>query len=107
MPEGLLAFALPAIFWEETELSFSRMEAAGCEMPSASHRGPMCHVSDLSGVRAAVGSPLSPQAPHASPRGLAELRRGAGCGLPSPSVSPLKMGVQGRQGKQRVGEDLA
>ena len=69
VPEGLLAFALPAIFWEETELSFSRMEAAGCETPSASHWGPMCHVSDLSGVRAAVGVSAFPTGPSCQPQG--------------------------------------
>lgn len=43
---GLLAFAFPAIFWEDTELGFRRMEAAGVEVPSTSHQGPTCQMRD-------------------------------------------------------------
>lgn len=66
---GLLDFALPAIFWEETELSSSRREAVGFEVPSASHPGPLCHMRNLGGML------------------------WAGAWLPSPLVSLLQMGV--------------
>lgn len=66
VPEGLLAFALPAIFWEETELSSNRREVAGFEVPSASHPGPLCHTSDLDSTLGA-GARLHTSAPAAWP----------------------------------------
>lgn len=61
---GLLAFAFPAIFWEDTELGFSRMEATGVEVRSTSQQGPMCQMRDPHSEPGA-GAHLSPEAPNA------------------------------------------
>lgn len=55
---GLLGFAFPAIFWEDTELGFSRMEATGVEVPSTSQQGPMCQMRVPHSEPGARGSAL-------------------------------------------------
>lgn len=57
---GLLAFAFPAIFWEDTELSFSRLEGALHFTPGATccRRDPHCELGE--------GAQLSSEAPNAS-----------------------------------------